>query len=149
MLSEFAGAADELHEAIRVNAYDVHDLAAKIREALRLGREDRMVRMRAMRRLVMARDVHRWAADFVRALEREPGLGVRPTPEATLAETLRQARGATPLALLLDYDGTLVPIAPTPERAAPDESLVMLIGRLAARSAHVRPSDKRAQSRRP
>ena len=135
VLSEFAGAADELHEAIHVNAYDVHDLGAKIREALRLGREDRMVRMRAMRRSVMARDVHRWAADFVRALEREPGLGVRPTPEATLAETLRQARGATPLALLLDYDGTLVPIARTPERAAPDESLVMLIGRLAARSS--------------
>jgi trehalose 6-phosphate synthase/phosphatase len=133
VLSEFAGAAEELHEALYVNAYDVQSLAVGIREALHLGRGDRAVRMRAMRRRVMARDVHRWVSDFVRALEREPGLDVRPTPEATLAEALRHARAATTLALLLDYDGTLVPITATPERAAPDESVLALVAHLAAR----------------
>jgi trehalose 6-phosphate synthase/phosphatase len=35
--------------------------------------------------------------------------------------------------LLLDYDGTLVPIAPTPELAQPDADLLALLGELAAR----------------
>jgi trehalose 6-phosphate synthase/phosphatase len=38
-----------------------------------------------------------------------------------------------PLTLLLDYDGTLVPIAPTPEQATPDRDLVSLLGALARR----------------
>jgi trehalose-6-phosphate synthase len=50
VLSEFAGAAEELHGAVYVNAYDVEDLTAKIQLALRLDPEDRMVRMRAMLR---------------------------------------------------------------------------------------------------
>jgi trehalose 6-phosphate synthase/phosphatase len=37
------------------------------------------------------------------------------------------------LTLLLDYDGTLVPIAPTPEEAAPDRELVALLAALARR----------------
>lgn len=37
------------------------------------------------------------------------------------------------LALLLDYDGTLVPFAPTPELAAPDDQLIGLLRDLAAR----------------
>lgn len=41
---------------------------------------------------------------------------------------------AARLALLLDYDGTLVPIAPTPELARPDAALLALLGGLAARA---------------
>ena len=38
-----------------------------------------------------------------------------------------------PLTLLLDYDGTLVPIAPTPDQAQPDAELVTLLSALARR----------------
>jgi len=48
-----------------------------------------------------------------------------------LAAFLRQRRGEGRLRLLLDYDGTLVPIAATPELAVPDEALVALLARLA------------------
>ena len=44
-----------------------------------------------------------------------------------------QACRGGPLTLLLDYDGTLVPIAPTPEQATPDRDLVQLLGALARR----------------
>jgi len=47
---------------------------------------------------------------------------------------------ATPLeriALCLDYDGTVSPIVPDPERAAPLEGMVELLGRLARRAAAV------------
>lgn len=39
-----------------------------------------------------------------------------------------------PLTLLLDYDGTLVPIAPTPDQAQPDAELVTLLSALARRA---------------
>ncbi|HEX8910360.1 MAG TPA: trehalose-phosphatase, partial [Anaeromyxobacteraceae bacterium] len=46
---------------------------------------------------------------------------------------LARARAAPRLALLLDYDGTLVPFAPTPDLAVPDPALLDLLRRLAAR----------------
>jgi trehalose 6-phosphate synthase/phosphatase len=133
VLSEFAGAAEELPEAISVNAYDVDDLAKGIREAIALPASERQTRMCAMRNRVIAYDVHRWAADFVRALEAESESGRRVTPEATLTEALGRLRTAASLAILLDYDGTLVPIVNTPEQAAPDPDLLTLIGALGRR----------------
>jgi trehalose 6-phosphate synthase/phosphatase len=133
VLSEFAGAGDELHEAVFVNAYDVADLTAKIREALALAPEERRSRMKAMRRRVMGQDVHRWANDFIRALESDPGEKRQATPEAALKEALGRMRAASSLAVLLDYDGTLVPIAATPDEAKPDGELLNLIHAVANR----------------
>lgn len=48
-------------------------------------------------------------------------------------QRLEGVKQASRLALLLDYDGTLVPIAATPELAVPDLALISLLGRLAAR----------------
>jgi trehalose 6-phosphate synthase/phosphatase len=137
VLSEFAGAAEELHEAVFVNAYDVRDLVAKFREALGLSEQDRSVRMRAMRRRVIWHDVHRWANEFIQALERPPAPEVRTTPESVLTDVIGQARATTPLAVLLDYDGTLVPIARTPEQAAPDHALRTLLASLAKRPSTI------------
>ena len=133
VLSEFAGASEELHEAVFVNAYDVRDLTTKITEALALAPEERATRMRAMRRQVMSHDVHRWANDFIHALESEPEPRRRPTPEAALKDALARMRAASTLAILLDYDGTLAPIAPTPDQAMPDSPLLSLISALGHR----------------
>jgi len=116
-----------------VNAYDVDDLTKKMRAALAMPAGERSVRMSRMRRWLMAHDVQRWANDFVRALEQEAGAERRPTSAATLNEALGQLRSATMLAILLDYDGTLVPIASAPDLALPDPDLITLIGALARR----------------
>jgi trehalose 6-phosphate synthase/phosphatase len=49
-------------------------------------------------------------------------------------EVIERIRTAADLRLLLDYDGTLVPIAPTPELASPESVLLDLLGALAARA---------------
>jgi trehalose 6-phosphate synthase/phosphatase len=133
ILSEFAGAAEELHGAVSVNAYDVGDLTAKMHVALAMASAERSARMSAMRRWLMAHDVNRWANDFVRALDQEAGTDRRPTAAATLNEALGHLRAANLLAILLDYDGTLVPIANTPDLALPDPDLITLIAALARR----------------
>jgi trehalose 6-phosphate synthase/phosphatase len=68
VLSEFAGAADELTDAILVNPYDVCGLAESMHGALSMPEAARRSRMRAMRTLVRERDVHRWTSSFLETL---------------------------------------------------------------------------------
>jgi trehalose 6-phosphate synthase/phosphatase len=69
ILSEFAGAANELTEAILVNPYDVEGMAATIRQALDLPVRGQRERMRSLRLKVMNNDVHAWAESFLTALD--------------------------------------------------------------------------------
>jgi trehalose 6-phosphate synthase/phosphatase len=68
ILSEFAGAADELTDALIVNPYDIDGTAEAIHTALTMDPADRRRRMRALREQVAANDVHRWVATFLETL---------------------------------------------------------------------------------
>jgi trehalose-6-phosphate synthase len=65
ILSTFAGAAQELGDALLVNPYDVDQLAHAIRQALDLTEEQQAERMAHMRRIVMEHNVYRWAANLL------------------------------------------------------------------------------------
>jgi trehalose 6-phosphate synthase/phosphatase len=89
--------------------------------------------MRTLRRTVCGHDVFAWADSFIDRLE-----SLRPheplvvhAPERSLPSVLREARQRD-VSLLLDYDGTLVPIARSPELAVPDDDLLALLAQLAA-----------------
>ena len=68
ILSEFAGAADELVDACIVNPYDVDGVAAAIHDALCMPGPERRLRMRRLRAKVFERDIYSWAAGFVGAV---------------------------------------------------------------------------------
>jgi trehalose 6-phosphate synthase/phosphatase len=68
VLSEFAGAADELRDAVLVNPYDVEGTAESIHQALTMDRMERRRRMKALRAVVTEYDVHRWTDSFLDAL---------------------------------------------------------------------------------
>jgi trehalose 6-phosphate synthase/phosphatase len=133
VLSEFAGAAEELRDAVMVNAYDAQSIAAGLSRAMHMPAAEQEARMRALRRRVATHDVHHWARAFLDALTTELP-GDRTTPGGpTFVEALGRLRVSDPLAVLLDYDGTLVPIAATPDLAQPDAALVDLLTRVAER----------------
>ena len=68
ILSEFAGAAEQLgNGALLVNPYDVQGVAEAIRRAHAMPREERVARMRAMRRAIRRHDVFAWVDSFLRA----------------------------------------------------------------------------------
>ncbi|HEY0248799.1 MAG TPA: alpha,alpha-trehalose-phosphate synthase (UDP-forming) [Gryllotalpicola sp.] len=71
ILSEFAGAADELRQALLVNPHDIDGLKSAILQAIRMPKRERMRRMRALRKRVLSHDVQRWSATFLDALVRE------------------------------------------------------------------------------
>jgi trehalose 6-phosphate synthase/phosphatase len=137
VLSEFAGAAAEMGEALQVNPYDIETMAHVYSDALRMPEDERKLRMRSLRQRIASRDVHHWAQSFIDALggERGPGAAARTT--LTSSDDLRalaaRLRSAERLLLLLDYDGTLVPFARSPDLAAPDPPLRELLGALAAK----------------
>jgi trehalose 6-phosphate synthase/phosphatase len=136
VLSELTGAAAELVEALPVNPYDVEGVADAIRRALVMPAAEQRLRMRALRRRVREHDVHRWAASFLHDLDEEltpPESRASLRPGAPPLDVTQRAREAARLVVILDYDGTLVPIAPLPELAEPDEELLELLRGLAAR----------------
>jgi trehalose 6-phosphate synthase len=71
VLSELAGAAQELGEAVIINPYDVEGFAARLAEAVDMPAQERRRRMQAMRRIVAGRDVFAWASDILEGLEQQ------------------------------------------------------------------------------
>lgn len=133
VLSEFAGAAAELTEAILVNPHDIDGMADAFNAALGLSDAEQQRGMCAMRDRIRRADVHRWAVEFLAALEILPTV-TRPTRNLPAdASAVLQAARAPSLALLLDYDGTLVPLVADPIAAGPDASLRALLLALAER----------------
>jgi len=68
LLSEFAGAAEELGDALIVNPYDVDGMATLMHTALVMPSTERRRRMRLLRARVFEHDVHAWADGFLRVL---------------------------------------------------------------------------------
>ncbi|GAA1926632.1 alpha,alpha-trehalose-phosphate synthase (UDP-forming) [Nocardioides marmoribigeumensis] len=69
VLSEFAGAADELKQAFMVNPYDINGMKAAILEAVDAPPKDLTKRMKAMRKTVRSHDVSDWAEEFIGMLK--------------------------------------------------------------------------------
>ena len=65
MLSEFAGAAEDLPEAVHVNPYNGDDVAQQIRGALTMSLEEMRTRMRALRARVKRHDLRWWLQGFL------------------------------------------------------------------------------------
>ncbi len=75
VLSKFAGAAQQLEEALLVDPTDVSALARTIEQALTMPLDERRQRLVALRRNVRLEDAARWGRLFVAALEGNPGVG--------------------------------------------------------------------------
>jgi trehalose 6-phosphate synthase len=69
VLSEFAGAADELPSAIRINPHDIDGMKDAIMRAIEMPSAEQGRRMRALRRRVLDYDVARWSRSFLDALD--------------------------------------------------------------------------------
>ena len=81
VLSEFAGAAVELHGALLVNPYDRNAMSATLYQALTMGADEVAYRSGRMAAIVKDRDVARWGDDFLAALAQR-----RATRVAALAQ---------------------------------------------------------------
>lgn len=65
VLSDQAGAADELTDAIMVNPYDIEGMADAMKAAIEMSKDEKKARMRKMRASVEEHNVYAWAGKFL------------------------------------------------------------------------------------
>lgn len=138
ILSEMAGASDELSEALSVNPMDITGIAQAIHAALSLPKKERLTRLAPMQHRLAHYTIKRWAADFVEQLDQTKQRQIQngdklltSNDEQRIAHSFQTAKKRL---ILLDYDGTLKNFVPTPDpaAAAPSPSLVSLLSTLAS-----------------
>jgi trehalose 6-phosphate synthase/phosphatase len=131
ILSEMAGAAKEMGEALIINPFHCDDFARALEQALSMPVEDQVRRNQILQDRLRRYDVNRWAEDFVQAMvstqKTEAARRARSLTGKAQAGLVQQYRSAARRALLLDYDGTLVPFVSDPKLARPDSELLELI----------------------
>lgn len=98
ILSEFAGAARDLSDALIVNPYDTEEFAEAIRKAVEMPAAERRDRLARMYQQVCENSIYRWAADFLTALTQSKGRVVDVKSAAPLGSSnvSRVAAPATP-----------------------------------------------------
>jgi len=69
ILSETAGAADELPQAILVNPNDRQEIADGILKGLRMSVQEQKTRIEKMQHRISSNDVVAWASDFLFSLK--------------------------------------------------------------------------------
>ncbi|MCC3159754.1 bifunctional alpha,alpha-trehalose-phosphate synthase (UDP-forming)/trehalose-phosphatase [Hymenobacter sp. 15J16-1T3B] len=135
ILSERAGAARELSDALIINPTSTRELVAALHEALTMPEEEQQQRLAHLQDLVRRYDVFEWTQLFMSRLaeakERQRTLATALLDEATTAQLVREYKQAETRLLLLDYDGTLAPFRLDPQRARPDQELRLLLRALA------------------
>lgn len=137
ILSEMAGAAAELGEALIINPLDVQDIADAIKNAFEMPEEEQTKRMDAMRERIKDYDVFAWTEDFftqMTMLEQEHERLRQVFLTNKGIDAIRHAYAtATDRILFFDYDGTLAPIVPDPAKAIVSEDVKKLILEIAKR----------------
>lgn len=136
VLSETAGSARELAEALIVNPSDIERIAERIREAIELPETERIDRTRRIQARLERYDVHYWAKDFVEKidhlLETQQRYYVRKLGAKDERAIVESYRGAEKRLILLDFDGTLVEQTAPPERVELDTDILESLRRLSS-----------------
>lgn len=134
ILSELAGAASELGEAILVNPLDENELANAVLEGLTLPEAEQQRRIEVMQDRLKSYDVTNWVNDFFHQLkevkEQQYQVGAKYINSESRANLVRQFKSSSHRLVLLDYDGTLVQFARHPKEAVPGNDLLKLLNTL-------------------
>lgn len=134
ILSEMAGAAKELPEAIIINPNNRAEIATALKEALEMPLREQQKRHRLMQRRLRRYDVTRWASDFLTSLvgmrEVQNRVESKLLSPAAAHEIVSRYRTSGRRLLFLDYDGTLTPLG-HPGLAGPDPARRELLRLLA------------------
>jgi len=131
ILSEMAGAAKELGEAIIINPNDVDEMANSIYQALTMPLEEQRKRMNLSQARIKRYNVFKWADDFIKTLERtikiQEDYHSKKITSTILRSIHMEYSKSSKRAIFLDYDGTLTWFKKDPQAVFPDKELKQIL----------------------
>ncbi|MDX2001084.1 MAG: bifunctional alpha,alpha-trehalose-phosphate synthase (UDP-forming)/trehalose-phosphatase [Chitinophagales bacterium] len=134
ILSEMAGAAIELSDALIINPNSISDIVQAMNTAIAMPEAEQAERIKSLQKQVAKQSVQRWANDFILQLnsirQKQVELEGKTINGKETREIAEHFSASKTRLLLLDYDGTLVPFAKTPEQANPDAELLDMLTNL-------------------
>lgn len=136
ILSEMAGAAAELNEALIINPADKYELADAIYKALEMKPEEKEARLERMQNRINSYNVFTWAHDFFNQAcdikNKQKTMEIKSISKGVELEILEEYRKARRRILFLDYDGTLVNFSKYPELALIETETLEIVRKLAS-----------------
>lgn len=140
ILSEFTGASKELSESIIINPNSIDEIAESIKEALDIPEEEQILKNDAMQLRLRRYDVTKWASDFVDTLTDIKTVSDNSSVKKlinkeTVDKLVSDYNNASRKIIIVNYDGTLVPLTGNPKSARPTDELLELIRDIREKSA--------------
>lgn len=138
ILSECAGAYEEMRDTITVNPNDVEEIAFAIKTALEMSSSEKRATNIRIQNYLKKYDIKWWTEKFIgELLEQE----IRTPPPKyldvkTQENLIQEYINSNKRLLVFDYDGTLAPIALEPKLAKPSKKLEELLMKLSKDSAN-------------
>lgn len=136
ILSEMAGSAYEMNEALLINPNNFEQIADALYKALNMPLDEQKARNSTLQKRLERYSVEKWAIDFMRALtaqrEKDPAFVTRKMSVDRMNLIMQDFRAAKRRLLFLDYDGTLSGFHNDPQQAGPDPALYELLDSLQA-----------------
>jgi trehalose 6-phosphate synthase/phosphatase len=127
ILSEMAGAADELDDAILINPNNNEEMSQALLTALEMNADEQAHRIEMMQKRVKEYTVFKWADDFLATINNirteQERLRAKVIDVVARKKIITEFRNAASRIIFLDYDGTLTPLVPNPVDAAPSDEL--------------------------
>jgi trehalose 6-phosphate synthase/phosphatase len=136
VLSEFAGAATELHDAVIVHPNDIGLMKEAMLKALEMPGDQQRAAIETMQTYLEANDVVKWTNDFLNDLRTNRNMNtnshIRIMTYDERLSLFEEYRKSSRRLILLDYDGTLSPFYDLPSQAAPDQKTMDMLRDLAS-----------------
>lgn len=136
VLSETAGAARELGEALIVNPVNIDEIAESIKTGLEQSDDEKYENSVSMHERLKRYDVHFWANDFMEKMRTvaadQRNLSSRRLTGSLQRDLVTRYTAAGRRLILLGYDGSIIQLSDSPRKAAPDQKLIELLRTLAA-----------------
>jgi len=134
ILSEMAGAAKEMNEALLINPNNFEQIANTLKKALEMPKDEQIRRNSILQKRLERYSVDKWAEEFMKSLhstQKSKDVFVSKKMTSSIEKDIFQLfKKAKNKLILLDYDGTLVNFENNPEDASPDENLYSLLDKL-------------------
>lgn len=131
ILSQTAGAAQELRDALIVDPKRPETVVQALHDSLTMKQTELRARLRRMKQHLKHNTVHTWSKDFVDTLS-VPAV----TKRLNMQRLMSDVSAARTRLILLDYDGTLVPFHSDPAKAVPSRALLHILKKLSEHPAN-------------